>query len=187
MVEKEKYKHKYRIKSARLQSWDYRWSGAYFITICTQDNIQFFGEVIDGEMCLSHVGVIADVFWYEIRNHAKNVQLGNFVVMPNHVHGILIINQDVKTDLTYSNPDNKTMASISPKQGSVSSTIRSYKSAVTRHARRLGYEFSWQPRFHDHIIRNENSFNQIVDYINTNPKRWKEDKFYVGKNETVET
>ena len=88
----DKFKGKYRIPSARLQSWDYGWSGAYFITICTKDKIHYFGEVIAEKMQLSHVGILADVFWYEIKNHAQNVELGNFVVMPNHVHGILLLN-----------------------------------------------------------------------------------------------
>jgi len=90
----EKFKNKYRIPSARLQTWDYRWAGAYFITICTQNREHYFGKIEKGKMILSNVGVIANILWYEIKNHAKNVELGEFVVMPNHVHGILILNND---------------------------------------------------------------------------------------------
>ncbi len=90
----EKFKNKYRIPSARLQTWDYRWAGAYFITICTQNREHYFGKIEKGKMILSNVGVIADILWYEIKNHAKNVELGEFVVMPNHIHGILILNND---------------------------------------------------------------------------------------------
>jgi len=72
----------------------------------------------------------------------------------------------------------KFMSGISPKPDSISTIIRSYKSAVTKHARRLGYEFMWQTRFHDHIIRNEESFQQISEYIKNNPQNWKNDKFY---------
>jgi putative transposase len=92
----EKFQNKYRIPSARLRHWDYRWAGAYFITICTQNRAHCFGEIADGKIQLSHVGVIANVLWYEIKNRAKNIELGEFVVMPNHIHGILIIND--KTD-----------------------------------------------------------------------------------------
>lgn len=88
----EKFKNKYRIESARLQNWDYRWGGAYFITICTQKREHYFGKIINGKMILSNVGVLANVFWYEIKNHSKNVKLGEFTVMPNHVHGVLILN-----------------------------------------------------------------------------------------------
>jgi hypothetical protein len=87
----EKYQNKYRIASARWQQWNYGRDAAYFITICTKDRAHFFGEVVDGKMVLSPVGIIADVLWHEIKNHAKNMTLGQFVVMPNHIHGILIL------------------------------------------------------------------------------------------------
>ncbi|WP_204336953.1 transposase, partial [Cryomorpha ignava] len=85
----DKFRNKYRIDSNRLQNWNYGWNGSYFITICTKNRINYFGEVLNGKMKLSHIGVIADVFWFEIQNHAKSLTLGEFVVMPNHVHGIL--------------------------------------------------------------------------------------------------
>ena len=88
----DKFRNTYRIPSARWQNWDYRWAGAYFITICTGNREHYFGEIADGNMHLSGVGILADVFWYEIKNHATNVELGEFVVMPNHIHGILILN-----------------------------------------------------------------------------------------------
>ncbi len=87
----EKYKNKYRIQSARLQTWDYGWAGSYFITICTQNREHYFGEIKLGKMVLSNIGVIANILWYEIKNHSQNIELGKFVVMPNHVHGILIL------------------------------------------------------------------------------------------------
>ncbi len=88
--------HKNR-KIIRLQTWDYRWAGSYFITICTQNRTNYFGEILHGKMQLSHVGVIANILWYEIKNRSKNVELGEFVVMPNHIHGILILNDAVGT------------------------------------------------------------------------------------------
>jgi len=94
IIEMDKFQNKYRIPSARLQSWDYRWAGAYFITICTRDRVQYFGEILNQQMQLSHTGIIADVLWYQILHHAQNVELGEFVVMPNHIHGILIITND---------------------------------------------------------------------------------------------
>ncbi|MCP4350496.1 MAG: transposase [Desulfobacterales bacterium] len=204
----EKFKDKYRIPSARLQSWDYGWNGAYFITICTKGGEHYFGEIVDDRMQLSHIGIIADVLWYEVKNHAKNVELDRFVVMPNHMHGILILdnnnygcdrydrcdhcehyNRRDKACLV-STPPSPSPVTSSPKKSigqqrfqnqgknTISSIVGSYKSAVTKHAHRLGYEFAWQPRFHDHIIRNQESFNRIIEYINTNPQNWKNDKFY---------
>ena len=88
-----KFQNKYRIPSARLQTWDYANNGAYFITICTQNREHFFGNIKNGNMQLSEIGKLAQQFWYEIPNHFPMVELGNFVVMPNHVHGILIIDK----------------------------------------------------------------------------------------------
>ncbi len=86
-----KFRKKYRSDSFRLQTWNYGWDAAYFITICTKNRECYFGDVVDGVMELSPVGMIANDLWYEIVDHAKHVQLGNFVVMPNHIHGIIIL------------------------------------------------------------------------------------------------
>jgi len=88
-----KFQNKYRISSIRAQWWDYGWNGAYFITICTQDRVHYFGEIQNGKMVLSGVGIIADLLWHQIPMHHKNIELGDFVVMPNHIHGILIIDK----------------------------------------------------------------------------------------------
>ena len=177
-----KYQNKYRIKSARLPGYDYSRAGLYFITICTQNRAHYFGEIIDDKMYLSNIGVLADAFWHEIKNHSKNTGLHQFTVMPNHIHGILEIVDGGGVETMHASslrppPKNPTMAKISPKPGSVSRIIGSYKSAVSNHAHRLGYEFEWQPRFYDHIIRNENEYIRISNYIENNPKNWTEDKF----------
>lgn len=102
-MSKEKFKGKYRSDTSRLKNWDYTWDAAYFITICTKNREHYFGEIENGKMKLSKIGVLADVFWYEIKNHTKNVELDAFVVMPNHVHGILIINNCLKTNIENNN------------------------------------------------------------------------------------
>lgn len=217
----EEFHNKYRIPSARFINWDYRWNAPYFITICTQHREHIFGQIVNGKMELSSVGIIADILWYEIKNHTRNVELDAFVVMPNHIHGILIIKDDfvkpehdsrIETDLVETlhatslpttqtppaqtlhatslpttptsppspasqNPKNELMATISPKSGSVSTIIRSYKSAVSKHAHRMGFDFAWQTRFHDHIIRDGESFQRIQSYIRENPMKWDEDEF----------
>lgn len=204
----DKFQNKYRISSARAPFWDYGCTAAYFVTICTQDRKCYFGDVVDGKMNLSGIGIIADVLWHEIKNHTQNVELGQFVVMPNHIHGILIINNDnddrathddgithsvVETTHALSLPH--TLSLPPPQQQSppqqtigqkrfqhqgkntLSSIIGSYKSAVTKHAHRLGFDFAWQSRFHDHIIRDEQSFQTIANYIANNPLKWGNDKF----------
>jgi REP element-mobilizing transposase RayT len=197
----EKFRDRYRINSARAPWWDYASDAAYFITICTRDRQHYFGEITDGKMQLSNIGIIANLMWYEIKNHAKDCQLGEFVVMPDHVHGILILNKDelsnespkvetrhalslplaIETDPIETGPEN-----LSPAQsrfqnqgkGTISSIVGSYKSVVTKHAHRLGFEFAWQARFHDHIIRNENEFEKISKYIRRNPENYdNEDSF----------
>lgn len=180
-----KFQNRYRIASARAPWWDYGQDAAYFVTICTGDRKHFFGDVVNGDMKLSHVGIIADILWHEIKNHAKNIELGEYVVMPNHVHGILVLNGNaVSAGTTHAlslQSINQTPAQSRFKnqgKNTLSSIIGSYKSAVTRHSHRLGYEFEWQPRFHDHIIRNEEEYQRISAYIKANPSKWNEDKFF---------
>ena len=197
----DKFQNKYRISSARLQSWDYRWDGIYFITICTQEKEHYFGEINNQNiMQLSNIGVIADILWHEIPNHSKKVELGPYVVMPNHIHGILILTDNreidiIQTDLpTVNQPTVETGHALSLQsspiktigqsrfqnigRNSVSSIIGSYKSAVTKHANRLGFNFEWQTRFHDHIIRDNKAYQRITDYIDTNAENWEKDKFF---------
>lgn len=193
-----KYKNKYRSESARATWWNYGWAGAYFITICTKNRNPYFGGIILGEpnkMILSNCGVLADVFWHEIPHHAKNVELGAFVVMPNHIHGILILSSDSDLSESESHVHVRTGHALSQQfpqspdlsesqkrfrnqgKNTISSIIGSYKSAVTKHANRLGFEFGWQTRFHDHIIRNDAEYQRINDYIESNVQNWKDDTF----------
>ena len=89
---KPKYKGKYRVDSTRLPAWSYATSGQYFVTICTDGRKCFFGEVVGGEMQLSQVGEIAQELWSKIPTHFSNCDIDVFCIMPNHIHGILIIN-----------------------------------------------------------------------------------------------
>ena len=244
-----KYQGKYRIPSARLAGWDYRNAAAYFVTICTSNREMFFGDIKDGVIHLSEAGKVANECWIDIPNHFPFVRLDAHVVMPNHVHGILVIGDhtapvvagtlgggvvgtldcgvvdgtlgdnvvetlgygvidgtlgdnvetlqcNVSTDPTNptDQPDtphqphqpdqpinpggkNEFMASISPKPGSLSTIIRSYKSAVTKLVHPTISYFQWQSRFHDHIIRNDEEYQRIAQYIENNPAVWHEDKF----------
>ena len=180
------YKQKYRIESARLKGWDYRNPGYYFVTICTKNRAQYFGQVTNGQMHLSAAGEIAAQCWREIPIHHPNVELDEFVVMPNHMHGIVVIHEHVETlrggvETLHDGGETLHATSlqsiISPKAGSLSVIIRSYKSAVTKSAGLNGFkEFAWQARFYDHIIRDEKSFHKIRAYIFDNPVKWELDK-----------
>ena len=223
-----KFQNKYRIESRRLKNWDYRNNGGYFITICTKNRKHFFGRIVNKEIVLSEIGLLANNFWAEIPKHFPNVELGNFQIMPNHMHGILIINNMINVEGTlhcnvsdvnalhcnvsdvnalhcnvsdvnalhcnvsdvntlhcniYTKQNNTlqcnaSTVNISPKPGSISTIIRSYKSVVTKNAHLINSNFEWQPRFHDHVIRNFESFEKIQNYIENNPANWNEDKFY---------
>lgn len=105
----EKYQNKYRIKSTRLQNWDYGGNGLYYVTICTHDRIHFFGEILNGEMQLSQIGEMAHKYWHEIPSHFPFVKLDAFVVMPDHIHGIIIIDKSAETQYCVSIDDSKTV------------------------------------------------------------------------------
>jgi putative transposase len=176
----EKHQNKHRRISARARWWNYGLDAAYFVTICTADRRYYFGNVINSKMTLSQTGVVANSCWYEILNHAKNVQLGEFVVMPNHVHGIVILKDNyeyVESPAVNSGSSHMHPRFQNPGKNTVSSIIGSYKSAVTKLTRRLGCSFAWQSRFHDHIIRNLDEYKRISNYIQNNPRNWKRDKF----------
>jgi len=197
----DKYRNKYRIASARAPWWDYGRPGAYFVTICTRKTQHYFGHIHDGEVHLSEIGKIAQTEWLktpEIRPD-MNLELGAFVVMPNHFHAIIIIGENqYNTEPTDAGRDAmhrvSTMAttiettcknSFAPQSKNLASIIRGFKSAVTKAARQIHSDFSWQPRFHDRIIRDEKSFQTISEYIENNPLKWAYDKFYSEETFTI--
>ena len=171
-------------KTVRLQSWDYRNEGLYFITICAKKNKYFFGEIKDGSMQLNDIGSFAEKFWMEIPKHFSFIELANFVVMPNHVHGVLNINKLlIDSDDIISPkvcvPEKTTNGGLNErwKSGSIGVIINQYKRIVTINARKINPNFGWHPRFYDHIIRSSTSFERIQNYIENNPINWNKDKF----------
>ena len=198
----KKFKNTYRIKSARLQNWDYSSSGMYFRTICTINRLHFFGEIENGRMKLNELGQCVEQQWlktFEIRKD-MNLQMGKYVIMPNHFHAIIIIGDNIYNmqrgavtecgAVTERSRDAMHCVStptatptvvnkFGPQTKNLASIIWGFKSSVTTMARKNGYtEFGWQSRFHDHIIRNEKSFQTISAYIINNHLKWKEDKFF---------
>jgi REP element-mobilizing transposase RayT len=175
------YKNKYRIETTRLRNWDYRKDGVYFVTICTKNRAEAFGRIENGEVRLSGVGEIAAQCWSEIPIHHTGVMLDEFVIMPNHVHGLIVLNNHIDpVEPLHCNGSTKTiseqMAAISPKTGSLGSVVRSYKSAVSRLAHQAGFEFGWQERYWDHIVRNDGELGRIRNYIIRNPVKWEHDQ-----------
>lgn len=195
------FNNKYRIPSARLQNWNYANEAIYFVTICTQNRKNYFGEIVRVQspsiietQCVAslqptEIGQIAHSEWYktiELRPD-MNIELGEFVVMPNHIHGIIIIgSNEYNTQRDIQRRDAKHRVStndeyknqFAPQSKNLSSIIRGYKSAVTTYARKNDIEFNWQTRFHDHIIRSVGDYHRISNYIINNPAKWQNDKFY---------
>ncbi len=193
-----KYRNKYRIASIRLQNWDYGWNGAYFVTICTKNRECYFGKIENNEMVFSKIGEYANKYWLEIPEHFKFVKLDVHVIMPNHVHGIILIDKTDDLPTHKSNvqtpnlgfpidlpthksnvqtPNLGVSTSKKWKPGSLGTIINQYKRICTINARKIYTGFAWQPRFYEHIIRDQNSYQRIRNYIINNPKKWNLDKF----------
>lgn len=178
------YKNKYRSRSIRLPNRNYAANGYYFVTICTYKKYCYFGNIVNNKMQLSAIGEIVNEFWLEIPQHSRYTYLDEYIIMPNHIHGIIAIDNPDNPcrDVAYyvSTPNNdlsQIMSELSPKSGSLSTIIRSYKSSVTRWCKQNNYDnFAWQPRFYEHIIRNDGSLDNIREYIINNPAKWSEDK-----------
>lgn len=178
------FKDKYRIESARLKGCNYSSNGYYFVTICTRNKECMLGDVINGEMRLSPIGEIVAEEWQKTKRMRSNVALDAWVVMPNHLHGIIIIN-NVETrchaSMTQSDAFNASLREnntnkFGPQRNNLASIIRGFKSAVTNRIHASDYDFAWQARFYDHIIRDERSLEQIRKYIIENPLKWELEK-----------
>jgi len=181
-------------RSIRLKGYDYSQAGAYFVTIVTQGRECRFGEVVDGAMQLSESGRIAEDCWRAIPDHFPDVELGAFVVMPNHVHGIIILNGNRRGTMDgrgtiYRAPTMDTTDRAptteqfqKPVAGSLATILRAYKAAVTRRINReLHLTGIWQRNYYEHIIRNENEHDRIHRYIEANPLNWGTDSENLGK------
>ena len=169
----EKYHHKYRVKSTRLTGWDYSSPGYYFITISVRDPINCFGQIMGGIIELSDIGRITKECWENIPVHFPFVVLDEFVVMPNHVHGIVVINttHNVETQNLASLRNNK----FGPQSKNLGSIIRGFKIGVKKWAAMNNINFQWQSGFYEHIIRDEKSLRNIRQYIIKNPLKWEFD------------
>ena len=160
LAEKILFKGKYHIDTTRLKDWDYSSCGYYYVTICTKDKVCLFGEVIKSSeglgasVKLSQIGEIVENFWRGIPEYYNNIELDECIMMPNHIHGIIAITEERK---------NITLGHI----------INQFKGLCTKNIREFGNRnFTWQPRFHDHIIRGEKDLERIRQYIYENPLKW---------------
>lgn len=171
---------KHHRRSIRLKGYDYTRVGAYFVTIVTKNRVCLFGEMVNGEMVANEYGVIVRECWLAIPDHFPHAALDEFIVMPNHVHGIVVLNETTTVGARHAvplhNPTSQQREQFGkPVAGSIATIVRSFKSAATKrineHRGTPGAPV-WQRNYFEHIIRSEDSLNRIRKYIADNPARW---------------
>ncbi|HZJ35879.1 MAG TPA: transposase [Gillisia sp.] len=187
-------------RSIRLKGYDYSQAGLYFITICCQDRECRFGKIENDEMILNELGNIAYVEWMKLAERFSNFELDVFQIMPNHMHGIIALKNPVGAGFTPAQNDTNAPNDLAPND--INNQNDGYKGAAARVAPTIGdivggfkslvangcldiYKSKnekmgkfWQRNFHEHIIRNEQSYHRIREYIINNPAKWSDDKFY---------
>ncbi len=167
------FKNEFRTESARLPDRNYAAAGWYFVTLCTRRRQYFFGEIRGAEMHLSPIGEIVAEEWLNTERVRPQVRLDSWVVMPNHLHGIIVIR----------NPDDPPRLKMEDRgrfrlmPDSLGSILGQFKSVCTKRIRAAGNpDFGWQPRYYDHVIRTEESIPDVRTYILANPARWEAEK-----------
>lgn len=185
-------------KSTRLKGYNYTFPGAYFVTLVTFEREPFFGMVTDGIVVLNPVGEIARKEWQRLCSRFGFIQLDEYVIMPNYVHGIIVIQdlreipsgedgidvQGAASDAGHGRPEGNLLHPYENDQpinvitGSLGAIVRAYKSSVTRHINLTRYKRDvpiWQKNYYDHIIRDEKDLSRIREYILVNPTNWAQD------------
>jgi putative transposase len=168
-------------KSIRIKNYDYSQPGNYFVTVCTTNRLCLLGEIKNNKMILSELGKIVEKCWLEIPTHYPDVELGSFVVMPNHIHGIITIcaSVGVQNSEPLQNNINKYQHIIPRSLGSI---IRGFKLGVTKIVRQQNLaENLWQRNLYESIIKNEKSLDKINSYITINPVLWEDDNDNIEK------
>ena len=172
-------------RSIRLQGFDYTQRGAYYVTIVAWRRKCLFGEVVNGEMILSKFGLVAKQQWENLPKRFPNIELGAYVIMPNHMHGIIIITNRRGTAVNPNEPDGEPSRRAptqerfqKPVKGSIPTIVRSYKSAVSYRVNLMRGSVGvpvWQRNYYEHVIRDDKDLQNKTDYINANPLLWDED------------
>lgn len=176
-------------RSIRLKGYDYSQAGLYFITICVQNRRHLFGNIENGKMILNDAGKMIETEWKNLKNRFPNIELHEYVIMPNHFHGILeivgatlVVAQNENTPPVVAQNDNLATTRVAPTNKTVGDMMDAFKSITTveyiRGVKNLGWQpFDgklWQRNYYEHIIRNEQSYQTISNYIINNPAKWQE-------------
>jgi REP element-mobilizing transposase RayT len=168
-------------RSIRLKGYDYAQAGAYFVTVCTKDRACLFGDVVDGEMRSNEFGQIAEWTWHDLPNHVPAIVLDTFVIMPNHVHGIILIceRDDLNVGAGSEPAPTEPACTTIGKHHGLPEIIRQFKTFSAKRINKIRETPGlpvWQRNYYEHIIRNEESLHRIRQYIVGNPARWEEDR-----------
>ena len=169
--------HRHHRRSIRLRGYDYTQDGVYFVTVITQNRSCLFGELAGETMCLNPAGRVAEECWRAVPDHFPHVELDEFVIMPNHVHGIIrIVGAKNFSPLQ---PDSVTLhggTTFRSPTRTIGSVVRGFKIGVTKWFRtNTEIQKVWQRNYYEHIIRNEAALTRIRQYTKENPARWAED------------
>ena len=177
-------------RSIRLPGYDYSQAGAYFVTICTYNRRPLFGEIHDGEMHLNSPGRMVSAQWLQLPYRFTDLELGEFVIMPNHIHGILVItgrgeasSEEISASANMLVTDASPLRPNGTVPGSIGATIQNFKSITSRKINKLSgksKEPVWQRNYYEHVIRDETDYQAIHDYILSNPLNWEKDEEYQG-------
>jgi REP element-mobilizing transposase RayT len=173
------HRERHRRRSIRLKDYDYSQPGAYFITVCSHNHECIFGRISNGTMQLNTNGKIVQKCWDDLPNHYLNIKLGTFVIMPDHIHGIIFIENDPDDDVGAGLKPAPTKKS-KPKRHALPEIVRAFKTFSSRRineCRNTLGSFVWQRSFIDRIIRDENELARIRNYILNNPLKWHLDKY----------
>jgi len=170
----------HHLRSIRLKGYDYSEPGDYFVTVCTKGFKCLFGDVVDGEVVLNKVGEATRKSWMEIPRHFLNIELDEFSIMPNHVHGIITIidnDQNCRGVQLNAPTENEYFSKISPKKNTLGVIVRTFKGSVKKWCNENCFKhFQWQRNYYEYIIRGEKDLDRIRDYIVFNPGKWGEDR-----------
>ncbi len=178
---------KHHRRSIRLKNYDYSRAGAYFVTVCTQNRECIFGSIDDGKMVFTEHGYMVHRIWNELSIKYSDIEIDEFVVMPNHIHGIIILPVGAGPRACPNTEQSKKKGQpqgVAPTRLSLADVVHHFKSFTTAQYR-IGIKHSdwqsfsgklWQRNYYEHIIRNENDLNSIREYIRYNPLKWDEDE-----------
>ena len=164
-------------QSRRFKNYDYSQDGYYFVTICTENKTEYFGKIINGKMVLNECGEIVNQCWLEIPKHFLDISLDEYIIMPNYIHGMIVIATPMVVGAQNFVPlqqrENKFQHIVPRSLGSI---IRGFKIGVTKWCNQNNCDFVWQKSFYDRIIRNEKELDKIRKYMFENPLKWELDK-----------